>query len=216
MGGQSEKDRSRANHPADEESTEVVSVPSTLAGYERLAFFPMEVFCRDKAKKFYSTEPAANLAATTQKDKGSGIMSAKILKPSQQATQILDELFLTDSLVWKMRIRGCKNVIPASYAAVLGAFSDPMCQNRCHVDYILLRGERKPCSSPAKSTFTPHLSLGNGSRPSTRQSLASIAVSAEEVKRSRNLPAVYHTILSSRVMLLSLPPNGCVRLGHRV
>lgn len=99
--------------------------PSTLTAYECRSFLPLKVFFDAQEEEFYSTALSADYVATIAQLQRRGEVSHKIRRYREKGVLVSDELFLTGSVVWRMRDEG-KASVPACYAEIFKSFSENM------------------------------------------------------------------------------------------
>lgn len=105
--------------------------PSTIAAYEQRSFYPVSVFFYDREEILYSTDLSAEFLAATKNHFEVRKISAETKRFREKGILILDELFLSGSLVWRMRPTG-KSGVPTCYGDVFSSFSIKMEQSGLH------------------------------------------------------------------------------------
>ncbi|QQK78681.1 hypothetical protein HUG20_01360 [Salicibibacter cibi] len=84
--------------------------PSTIAAYEHRSFNPIREFFDEREEKLYSTELSVTFLTVTNRLFELQQISAKTKRFREKGVYVLDELYLTGCLVWKMRSTGKCNV----------------------------------------------------------------------------------------------------------
>jgi integrase len=99
--------------------------PSTITAYELRSFNPVQVFFCEREETLYSTDLSAKFLAATRSQFELRQISAETKRFREKGVLILDELYLTGSLVWRMRPAGKSNV-PVCHTEVFASFSKKM------------------------------------------------------------------------------------------
>lgn len=95
--------------------------PSTINAYERRSFFPIKMFFDERGETLYSTELSANYLTVTKRLFELRQISAETRRSREKGVLVLDELYLTGCLVWRMRPTG-KSGVPKCYTEVFTSF----------------------------------------------------------------------------------------------
>ena len=95
--------------------------PSTITAYEQRAFNPVKVFFDEREETLYSTNLSAEFLIATKSQFEVRQISTETKRFREKGVFILDELYLTGCLVWRMRPTG-KSGVPKSYTDVFTSF----------------------------------------------------------------------------------------------
>ena len=95
--------------------------PSTITAYECRSFNPVKIFYDEQQEVFYKTELSAEFLVKTMESFETQEISAGVKRFREKGVSVLDELYLTGHLTWRMRPTG-KSVAPACYAEVYESF----------------------------------------------------------------------------------------------
>jgi len=95
--------------------------PSTITAYEQRAFNPVKVFFDEREETLYSTNLSAEFLIATKSQFEVRQISTETKRFREKGVFILDELYLTGCLVWRMRPTG-KSGVPKCYTDVFTSF----------------------------------------------------------------------------------------------
>lgn len=96
--------------------------PSTIIAYEHRAFYPVKVFFDEHEEMLYNTELSAEFLTVTKRLFELRQISARTRRFREKGVYVLDELYLTGCLVWRMQPTG-KSDVPKCYTEVFTSFS---------------------------------------------------------------------------------------------
>lgn len=99
--------------------------PSTITAYELRSFNPLKVYFTEREEGLYSTDLSAKYLIETKGQFELLQISAETKRFREKGVIILDELYLTGGLVWRMRPAG-KSSVPVCHTEVFASFSKKM------------------------------------------------------------------------------------------
>jgi integrase len=105
--------------------------PSTITAYEQRSFDPVEVFFDEREEKLYSTQLSSEFLIVTRRLFKSQQISSRTRRFREKGVLVLDELFLSGSLVWRMHPTG-KSGVPKCYTDIFASFSKNLEQSGQH------------------------------------------------------------------------------------
>lgn len=104
----------------------------------------MQVFFGEREERSYSTDLSAKFLAATRSEFELRQISAETMRFREKGVFILDELYLTKGLVWRMRPAGKSNV-PVCHTEVFASFLKIMERSgRLHNSVLLGHRSIKP------------------------------------------------------------------------